>query len=241
MRCEVVLSRSEPLPEADCWLVIDILRATTTICAFFDRGGERLYPAATIEEAFALRDRLAEAGPRPILMGERNALPPDGFDLGNSPLELAALDLAGRTDAVMATTNGTAALLKAAASDTPVLPVCARNAAATAAAVIDLERIGILCAGREGASSLDDCACAGLLVERLSERGAELGDGAILALAAWRDGGRDLAALLTRSVHGRRLVALGFERDLAFATEIDASGAVLALESGAASRIVRRR
>ncbi len=239
MRCEVVLSRSEPLPEADCWLVIDILRATTTICAFFDRGGKRLYPAASIEEAFTLRDRLAEGGLGPILMGERNALPPAGFDIGNSPLELAALDLAGRTDAVMATTNGTAALLNASASGAPVYPVCARNATATAAAIIERERIGILCAGLEGRSSLDDCACAGLLVERLSARGAELGDGAILALAAWRDGGRDLSALLARSVHGRRLAALGFERDLAFAAEIDASGAVLALEPGNARRIVR--
>ena len=239
MRCEVVLSRSEPLPEVDCWLVIDILRATTTICAFFDRGGERLYPAASIEEAFALRDRLAEAGPRPILMGERNALPPDGFDLGNSPLELAALDLAGRTDAIMATTYGTAALLKAAASGTPVLPVCARNAAATAGAVIDLERIGILCAGREGASSLDDCACAGLRSSACRARGGAWGR----RDPALPPGGTEgaTAALLTRSVHGRRLAALGFERDLAFAAQIDASGAVLALEPGAASRIVRRR
>ena len=136
IRCDVVLSPSETLPEADCWLVIDILRATTTMCAYFDGGGKRLYPAESIEEAFTLRDRLAEEGNAPLLMGERNSLPPPGFDLGNSPLELLAAAPATRPDAVMATTNGTRALLKAASSGAKVYPVCARNANATLRAAL---------------------------------------------------------------------------------------------------------
>ena len=230
IRCDVVLSPSETLPEADCWLVIDILRATTTMCAYFDGGGKRLYPAESIEEAFTLRDRLAREENAPLLMGERNSLPPPGFDLGNSPLELLAAAPATRPDAVMATTNGTRALLKAASSGAKVYPVCARNANATLRAALGAgERIGILCAGLYGRPAMDDAACAGLLAEQLLGQGAVLDDGAKMALSVWQAGMRNLSALLGASVHGGRLLSLGFAPDMAYAAEIDASNSVLVL------------
>jgi phosphosulfolactate phosphohydrolase-like enzyme len=70
-----------------------------------------------------------------------------------------------------------------------------------------------------------------LLVELLLRRGdAELQDGAVMALDVWRSGGRDMAAILRRSVHGRRILALGFEKDLACAGETDVSRSVAQLE-----------
>ena len=232
VKADVVLSPEEILPEADSWLVIDILRATTTMCACFDGGGEILHPCPSVEDAFLLRDRLAAGGRNPLLMGERNALPPEGFDLGNSPLELLEFGPSKRPEAVMATTNGTRALLKAAASGKPVRPVCARNASAVLdASLKDGGSVGILCAGLHGRAALDDTACAGLLVELLLRRGdAELQDGAVMALDVWRSGGRDMAAILRRSVHGRRILALGFEKDLACAGETDVSRSVAQLE-----------
>ncbi len=232
VKADVVLSPEEILPEADSWLVIDILRATTTMCAFFDGGGEILHPCPSVEDAFLLRDRLAAGGRNPLLMGERNALPPEGFDLGNSPLELLEFGPSKRPEAVMATTNGTRALLKAAASGKPVRPVCARNAsAALEAALEDGGSVGILCAGLYGRAALDDTACAGLIVELLlTRRDAELEDGAAIALDIWRSGGRDMAAILRRSVHGRRILGLGFERDLSCAAETDVSCSVPVLE-----------
>jgi len=165
VKADVVLSPGETLPDADSWLVIDILRATTTMCAFFDGGGKILHPCPSVEDAFLLRDRLAADGGNPLLMGERNSLPPAGFDLGNSPLELLEYGPSRRPEAVMATTNGTRALLKAAASGKPVRPVCARNAsAALEAALEDGGSVGILCAGLYGRAALDDTACAGLIV-----------------------------------------------------------------------------
>jgi 2-phosphosulfolactate phosphatase len=229
--CDVVLSPGEDLPEAECWLVIDILRATTTMCAFFEAGGKRLYPAESVEEGLALRERMSGEGEKPLLMGERNALPPPGFDLGNSPLDLSPDLLASRPTAVMATTNGTRALLKAAAAGTRVYPVCARNAEATVRAAVETGgRIGILCAGLHGRAALDDTACAGVLVEQLVARGTtDLKDGARMALSVWREGERNLAVLLKRSVHGTRLLSLGFSADLAFAAEIDSSEVVIRL------------
>ena len=230
IRCDVVLSPAETLPEADCWLVIDILRATTTMCAYFDGGGKRLFPAESIKEAFTLRDTLAREGNAPLLMGERNSLPPPGFDLGNSPLELLAAAPATRPDAVMATTNGTRALLKAASSGAKVYPVCARNTSATLRSALGVgERIGILCAGLYGRPAMDDTACAGLLAEQFLGLGATLDDGAKMALAVWWAGKRNLPALLGESVHGGRLLSLGFAPDMAYAAEIDASSSVLAM------------
>lgn len=221
---DAVLSPGEELPEADSWLVIDILRATTTMDAFFSGGGEVLYPCPSIEEAVALRERLSGSGRQPLLMGERNALPPPGFDLGNSPLELLEFGPSKRPEAVMATTNGTRALLKAARSGRPVRPACARNArAAAGAAREDGGAIGILCAGLKGRSALDDAACAGLLVEMLLAQGeAELRDGAQMALEIWRSC-PDMESRLRQSVHGQRLMALGFEKDLVFAAAVNLS------------------
>ena len=240
IRVSAVLSPEETLPEADCWMVIDILRATTTMSVFFERGGTCLSPASSVEEGIALRDTLASDGKAPLLMGERNGLPPPGFDLGNSPLELLRLDLSHRTTAVMATTNGTKALLKAAAAGRPVRPVCARNASAVLeASLASGKGIGIYCAGRMGRAALDDTACAGLLVELLLKRGkAELDDGARMALSVWRDGQRDLPALLRNSDHGRTLLSLGFEEDIRFAGQIDASEAVASAKTTKAGRLV---
>lgn len=231
VRLLVVLSPEETLPETDCWMVIDILRATTTMSVFFERGGGCLYPASSVEEGIALRDTLASGGKALLLMGERNGLRPAGFDLGNSPLELLELDLSHSSTAVMATTNGTRALLKAAAAGSPVRPVCARNASVVLeASLASGKRIGIYCAGRMGRAALDDTACAGLLAELLLKRGeAELDDGARMALAVWRDGGRDLPALLADSDHGKTLFSLGFEEDIRYAGQIDSSTAVCCL------------
>lgn len=231
LSADVVLSPREDLPEADCWLVIDILRATTTMCAFFEAGGSRLYPSESVEEGLALRERMAEEGKKTLLMGERNALPPPGFDLGNSPLELSPFLLVSCPVAVMATTNGTRALLKAFAAGVPVYAVCARNAEATVRAAIETgERIGILCAGLHGRAALDDTACAGVLVEHLVSMGsADLMDGARMALSVWREGDCRLNSLLERSVHGMRLLSLGFAADVAYAAEIDASRSVIRL------------
>lgn len=231
---DVVLSPAEELPDADGWLVIDILRATTTMCAFFEGGGRRLYPTPSVEAARELRERLAESGARILLMGERDALPPEGFDLGNSPLELLATAPSFRTEAVMATTNGTKALLKAAAQGAPVWPVCARNAAASVEAALAAGgHIAILCAGRKGRSALDDGVCAGLLVDILqSRRRTRLSDGAETALRLWRSWEGDLAGALRASDHGRDLLALGFGADMDYAAQRDAAQTVFHLDLG---------
>src|SRR5688572_14582039 len=90
--------------EADCYVVVDLLRATTTIAALFDARLRDLVVTGDIETAREVARRDGR-----LLFGEVGGLPPEGFDFGNSPLEVMAADLAGK-DGVLFTTNGTLAL-----------------------------------------------------------------------------------------------------------------------------------
>ncbi|MBQ9595499.1 MAG: 2-phosphosulfolactate phosphatase, partial [Synergistaceae bacterium] len=87
---DVVFSCGEDnfLPLADVWLVIDVLRATTVMTRWFELGGRELYPVKSPDEARKLVQEIRERGSSPLLMGEVNGIPPEGFDLGNSPIEL---------------------------------------------------------------------------------------------------------------------------------------------------------
>lgn len=100
--------RTPELIDADVRVVIDVIRAFTTTHVALRRGALRIAAAGTVEEARAL----AALDSSRILAGERNALPPDGFDLGNSPAEFDGADLDGR-EVVLTTSNGVQATLHA--------------------------------------------------------------------------------------------------------------------------------
>ena len=188
VQVEVVLSNSERLPIVDVWLVVDVLRASTVIVNWFAAGGAELYPTDSVEAARLLAERLKQEGKKPILMGEENAIPPQGFDLGNSPLEITAELVQKTACAVMATTNGTVAMLKAASTGAPVFIACARNAQAVlSAALYRGRRVGLLCSGRKGRPAWDDTLCAGLLVSYLADYFSDihLADSARLAHLTW--------------------------------------------------------
>jgi 2-phosphosulfolactate phosphatase len=221
---EVVLSHSERLPIVDVWMVVDILRATTVMVSWFAAGGGDLYPVDSIESAAEFSRVLRQEGQTPVLMGERNAVMPEGFDLGNSPLDMTRELTARYSCAVMATTNGTRAFLKAASMGVPVLAVCARNAfAALDLALSKGRRVGIFCSGRKGRPAWDDTLCAGLLVARLKEYLPEirLADSARLAWLSWRSAGAASAPLGVESPrvagHSALLEKIGLGKETAIA------------------------
>ena len=228
VQVEVVLSNSERLPVVDVWLAVDVLRASTVMVSWFAAGGEELYPADSVASARLLAERLKLEGKKPILMGEQNAIAPEGFDLGNSPLEITAELVQKNPCAVMATTNGTIAMLKAASTGVPVLAACARNAlAALSVALSRGRRIGILCSGRKGRPAWDDTLCAGLLVSHLTERfpGIRLTDSARLAQLTWTNS-KDFKSSLMSADHAIFLDKIGYGDDVAFAGAIDVTRAV---------------
>jgi len=142
-------------------IVVDVLRATSTIVQALEAGYGAVFCCAEIDEARALKDELGDA----VLAGERSGQAIPGFDFGNSPREF----LEPRADAlVLTTTNGTLALVTAAADCDVVLAGSLLNLAAVAAAARELgEDVEIVCAGVQGRRSDDDAYCAGRIAELL--------------------------------------------------------------------------
>ena len=228
VQVEVVLSNNESLPAVDVWLVIDVLRASTVIVSWFAAGGGELYPVDSVASARLLAERLKQEGKKPILMGEQNAIAPQGFDLGNSPLEITEALVQKNPCAVMATTNGTVAMLKAASTGVPVLIACARNARSVLSVALSRgHRIGIFCSGRKGRPAWDDTLCAGLLIAHLAERFPDirLADNARLALLTWKSS-KDFKSSLKSADHAVFLEKIGYGDDVVFAGETDVTRVV---------------
>jgi 2-phosphosulfolactate phosphatase len=205
--------------------VIDILRATTTMCAALSHGARAIIPVASTEEALRLAQTIGSADV--LLAGEKDCVRIPGFPLGNSPLEMTEAAVGGKT-IVVTTSNGTKALLacQGASSVYPAAAVNLSLAAEKARAALLTERhILIVCAGRQGAFSLDDAYCAGRLVaailgDRKPRRG--LNDSALACLDLLRRYGNGWDRPLARSRAGRELIKQGFSDDLREAGRVDA-------------------
>ncbi|HKU60397.1 MAG TPA: 2-phosphosulfolactate phosphatase [Gemmatimonadales bacterium] len=205
--------------------VIDILRATTTICAALHGGARALIPVATTEEALRLAHTIGSDDV--LLAGERQAVRIPGFHLGNSPLEMTETVVRGKT-LIVTTSNGTQALL-ACQGAAAVYPACAGNLTLAAEKLREVVEAGhralVVCAGREGAFALDDAYAAGrLLAAALGGHRARSGlnDAALAAMDLVRRYGEDWERPLRRSRAGRELRRLGFGDDIAAASRRDA-------------------
>jgi len=214
-------------------VVIDVLRASTTIVAALAAGAREIIPCQEVDEARAVA---AEFPPHEVLLaGERGALAIEGFDLGNSPAEFTSQRVAGRT-IVFTTTNGTRALAQCRRAGR-VLFGGFVNASAVLARLSGVERVHLLSAGTERQISYDDILFAGLLAERLGQRGDppyELNAQATTAAETWKHAfalpmtlGAEtlpperLAAKLRESLGGEALVAAGLEADILAAAQVD--------------------
>ena len=217
-------------------VAIDVLRASTTLTAALAAGARSVLAVGELDEARALA---AEGEVRPLLAGERNCLAPEGFDLGNSPLEMTAQRVRGR-ELVATTSNGTRALLWGAGAERLLLAGFVNLEASARRLARASGDVHLVCAGADGRPTLDDVACAGALARRLFELRPDLepDDGTQIALAA---APRDAAALLTlllESGPGRRLVRLGMDADVRFAAQRD--GLPLAVRGRAEPQAARR-
>lgn len=205
-------------------VVIDVVRATTTMTEALANGARAIYPTASTEEAVRLAQSLGRDDT--LLCGERKAAKVEGFDLGNSPAEFTSAAVRGKR-LVMSTTNGTRALLVGAEGQR--LLVCAfTNLGAVARALRDAPSVAILCAGREDRFSIDDALCAGTLVARLREEldgTPELDDGS-RAAAALADSLHPDRAFLAETAAGRALADIGLAGDLEICAHVDRHGIV---------------
>jgi len=211
-------------------VVVDVLRATTVMVHALASGAEAIAPCGEIDEAVRVAAELPAGST--VLGGERQGLPIEGFDLGNSPAAYTEEVCGGKT-VVMTTTNGTRAILASLEAER-VLVAAFVNLRATVEVLslnvlkVHALPVHIVCAGTDGHVSAEDTLMAGALVSGLTEyREIPPGnDEAVIAASYWRDAvsrnERDgLADPLSQGRGGRRVLELGLGADLADAARVD--------------------
>ena len=160
-------------------IVVDVLRATSTIVQALDAGYRTAYCCGEVEEARALKEELGDA----VLGGERGGNPLPGFDLGNSPLEYLSPQA---EEVVITTTNGTRAVVGAAANCDHVLVGSMLNLDAVAAMARGRgEDVEVVCGGLRGGPSEDDAYCAGRIVALLGGEPTETAERALELAASY--------------------------------------------------------
>lgn len=221
-------------PARSVCIVVDVLRASSSIVTLLEQGAASVVAAGNIAEALTLAERLPEY----VLCGEKDGLPPEGFAYGNSPSEFSRLDFAGKS-VILATSNGTRIL--AALADAPALLVgCLLNRTAVAGAAVTIARergldIAVVCSAAYGGATfvLEDALGAGAIVDaalRLPAPPRAL-DAARFARDAFLAAG-DMGAAVSSAYHAADLVNMGLGEDVAYCGRLDASGVAPAVNRG---------
>jgi 2-phosphosulfolactate phosphatase len=224
MPVHVVFTPGEAAPAA-VGIVVDVLRATSTIAQALASGYERVLCCSEIEDALALRAELPDS----LLGGERNAVRVEGFDAGASPREF--LEVRART-LILSTTNGTRAILETAQRCDRVLLGGLLNLSAVAA-VVEGDDVVVVCAGFQGGFALDDAYCAGRIVQLLEAERTHAAVAADLLARAF--------PTALDGLNARTYGPPGLEEDIAYCAQEDLLDVVPLLTdvTGTAAEIMR--
>lgn len=201
-------------------IVIDVLRASSTIITALSNGAKEVVPVGTIE--FAVKVSGGIFGGQTLLGGERNTKKIEGFALGNSPAEYSKEIVSGKS-IVFYSTNGSRAIVKAKYSAN--LFICSfNNLNAVAKHLTQLnEDVIILCSGNNNFFSLEDSVCAGMLINELVnvDKNVALTDSSKSAMTLFKSFGKNILKLLSETDHGELLITNGFESDLEACAELN--------------------
>ena len=203
---------------ADCSIVIDVLRATTTMVTALSVGAEAVQVFIDLDTLMAVSEKWNSA--KRIRAGERGGSKVEGFDFGNSPLDCTAEGMMGKR-LFVSTTNGTRAFQRVQDSPT-VLGAALINRHEVVKYLVETkpETIWIVGAGWEGTYALEDTVCAGAIAHLLMDKlGLSLSD--IAAIALYKTWQNDLLELLNHASHGQRLLQLDAHEDMAYCATID--------------------
>jgi 2-phosphosulfolactate phosphatase len=207
-------------------VVIDVLRATTTIIHALSAGAKAIVPCLEVEEA---REKSKRFPTDSLTGGERYGQRIAGFDLGNSPAEYTPDLVRGKT-IFFTTTNGTRAMQRC-RSAARILVGAFANLSALCDALAGIENLDLLCAGTDNVITREDVLFAGAVIQELhsTSAAASLNDQALIALDAWRSASAGLrtgpsgwlAQALRTCRGGRNLLEIGHERDIDLAARLD--------------------
>ena len=220
-------------PSTEVAVVIDVLRATSVMTTALANGASKIVTCQQISEAKELASELnSELAAAPLLCGERNCEPIEGFDYGNSPSEYSLPAVKDRT-LVLTTTNGTRAIAAANAAKRMII-ASFLNLTATVDYLLGTESVHLVCAGTNGQITAEDVLLAGAIVDRLSKtEPVDFDDDAALAQGLWQSWfqktsptSQTLANRLAQTQGGRNLIKVGYSLDLERCAQIDLSNVV---------------
>jgi 2-phosphosulfolactate phosphatase len=196
-------------------IVIDILRASTTICIALLNGAKEIYPVSEVNEAYTFRKKHTDV----ILAGERDGKKIPGFDLGNSPLEYDKDKVDGKT-ICLCTTNGTRIL--SACHSTPTIVGSFKNIDTIVKSIIPerYHEVQFACAGQANALSLEDVYCAGVLInlwlDKHKKTVLEFDEGAKAAISIAKFFNNNINLVTEACFHAQYLISIGFKKDVDF-------------------------
>ena len=213
-------------------VIIDILRATSAICTAFQYGAEKIIPVATVEEALDYKSRGFLAG------AERDAVPVEGFDFGNSPFSYMNDNIKGKT-IVLTTTNGTQAIEAAKEAYKVVVGAFTNISALCDFLLHEKRNVLLLCSGWKNKFNLEDALFAGAVTETLSAytEHFRLGDAALALKYLYRQAEEDPIKFLAHASHKERLARLGLKEDIKYCLQKDHTTKIPVLTDGALTAV----
>nr|WKN38245.1 2-phosphosulfolactate phosphatase [Tunicatimonas sp. TK19036] len=205
-------------------VVVDVLRASSTMVTAFAHGLERLMPVAYVEGCLALQ-RLGY-----LSAGERDGAKVEGFNFGNSPYDVMDKSLEGKSLA-MTTTNGTLAIERAKDARKLLIGTFLNMSAVVKYLQKLDEPVLVMCAGWKGYINLEDTLFAGALVSALKETHEIQGDSSLTAQLLYESSKDNLLEVVSQASHAQRLKDLSADKDMRYCLQIDEYDVVPVLES----------
>ncbi|MFB2121152.1 2-phosphosulfolactate phosphatase [Parapedobacter sp. 2B3] len=211
-------------------VVIDVFRASSSVCYGLANGAQAIIPVAEIDECLAYR------GNGHLLAAERDGQVVEGFDFGNSPFSYTPEKVAGKT-IVLTTTNGTRAIQQCKKAKTVVMGSFLNISVLADWLKGQDGHVLLVCAGWKNHMSLEDTVFAGAVANRLAAPGIALDDAALAAQRLYLDARENVAAFLAEASHGKRMKHLHIEQDIAFCLQEDAVATIPVLKNGELVRL----
>ncbi len=218
MKVDIISSAREIFPdkvENKTVVVIDVLRATSVMTTALANGAKQIIPVLTPEEAFDLQKEMGAENV--VLGGERNAVPIEGFDFGNSPFSYSPEIIKDKT-LIITTTNGTRAIINSKGASKLYVGAFLNDQAIVDVVAGD-EEVMLVASGSKDHFTMEDSLCAGKIAYHLAEKGAELSDVAIAMATLYEQNKEDIHALGCKGKHYKRLSGLGAQEDLQYCYE----------------------
>ena len=222
MTIDIILTAKEIEPDRvnnKTVVVIDVLRATSVMCTALANGAKEIIPVLTPEEAFNIHKEMGKGNA--VLGGERDAIPIEGFDYGNSPLSYTPEIIKDKT-LVITTTNGTRAIVNSQSAKT-LYAGSFLNAKAVVNAVKNDEEVVLVASGSHDLFTLEDSLCAGKITYDLLQTTphATLSDVAVAMVSLYEQNRHDLHHISSQGIHYQRLQSLGNQNDIDYCFKMD--------------------